>query len=64
MSTPRRSRPGFGTEPIADAYNAKYEYRPNPEETSAEGWCRLRPRRVLAWLERDYPKAATHFDLD
>lgn len=49
---------------IADVYHAKYDYRPNPEETSAEGWYGLRPRRALAWLERDYPKTATRFDFD
>jgi pyridoxine/pyridoxamine 5'-phosphate oxidase len=47
---------------VADAYNAKYDYRPNPDETSAEGWYRLRPRRALAWLERDFPNTATRFD--
>jgi pyridoxine/pyridoxamine 5'-phosphate oxidase len=49
---------------IADAYNEKYDYRPDPDETSGEGWYRLRPRRALAWLERDYPKTATRFDFD
>ena len=52
------------TDPIADAYGEKYDYRPNPNETSAEGWYRLRPRRALAWLERDFPKTATRFDFD
>jgi Pyridoxamine 5'-phosphate oxidase len=52
------------TDPIADAYGAKYDYRPNPDETSAETWYRLRPRRALAWLERDFPKTATRFDFD
>jgi Pyridoxamine 5'-phosphate oxidase len=45
---------------IADAYEAKYDYRPEPRE----GWFRLRPRRALAWLERDYPKTATRFDFN
>jgi len=52
------------TDAIADAYNEKYDYRPNPEETTVEGWYRLRPSRALAWLERDYPKTATRFDFD
>jgi pyridoxine/pyridoxamine 5'-phosphate oxidase len=52
------------TDVVADAYGAKYDYRPNPDETSAEGWYRLRPRRALAWLERDFPKTATRFDFD
>jgi hypothetical protein len=46
---------------VADAYGPKYDWRPNPDEGS-EGWYRLRPRRALAWLERDYPKTATRFD--
>ncbi|HKY11802.1 MAG TPA: pyridoxamine 5'-phosphate oxidase family protein [Gaiellaceae bacterium] len=45
---------------IADAYEAKYDYRPEP----GEGWFKLRPRRALAWLEREYPKTATRFDFD
>jgi hypothetical protein len=45
---------------IADAYEAKYDYRPEP----GEGWLTLRPRRALAWLEREYPKTATRFDFD
>lgn len=52
------------TDPIADAYSEKYDYRPNPDETSAEGWYRLRPRRALAWLERDFPNTATRFDFE
>jgi Pyridoxamine 5'-phosphate oxidase len=46
---------------LADAYHAKYDYRPNPEETSGV-WFLLRPRRALAWLEAEYPKTATRFD--
>jgi hypothetical protein len=45
---------------IADAYEAKYDYRPEPHE----GWFQLRPRRALAWLEQDYPKTATRFDFN
>jgi hypothetical protein len=47
-------------ESLADAYEAKYDYRPEP----GEGWFTLRPRRALAWLEREYPKTATRFDFD
>ena len=43
-----------------DAYEAKYDFR--PERT--ENWFVLRPRRALAWLERDYPKTATRFDFE
>jgi hypothetical protein len=45
---------------IADAYEGKYDYRPEP----GEGWFKLRPRRALAWLEREYPKTATRFDFN
>jgi hypothetical protein len=41
-----------------DAYEAKYDYR--PEHT--EGWFALRPRFALGWLEADYPRTATRFD--
>lgn len=43
-----------------DAYAAKYDYRP----TVTDGWFVLRPRRAVAWVERDYPKTATRFDFD
>ena len=46
------------TDALADAYEAKYDYRP----TSGEGWYLLRPQRGLAWIEADYPKTATRFD--
>lgn len=45
-------------ERVADAYEAKYDWRPE----DGEGWFRLQPRRALAWLERDYVKSATRFD--
>jgi general stress protein 26 len=44
---------------ILDAYEAKYGYRPPSTRLY-----RLRPTRVLAWLEADYPKTATRFDFD
>ncbi len=45
----------------ADAYEAKYEFRPNPDD--ADGlWLELRPSVAFAWLERDYPNTATRFD--
>jgi hypothetical protein len=43
---------------MADAYEAKYDWRPE----DGEGWFRLQPRRALAWLERDYVKSPTRFD--
>ena len=45
----------------ADAYEAKYEFRPNSDD--ADGlWLELRPSVAFAWLERDYPNTATRFD--
>jgi pyridoxine/pyridoxamine 5'-phosphate oxidase len=50
-------------EPLASAYEAKYDFRPEPD--SSEGrWYRVRPRVVYAWLERDYPRTATRFVFD
>lgn len=46
-------------DPILDAYEAKYDYRP-----PSKILLRLRPRLALAWLETDYPKTATRFDFD
>jgi hypothetical protein len=46
-------------ESIADAYEAKYDYRP-----PGPGFLRLRPRLALAWLETDYPTTATRFDFN
>ena len=46
-------------EPILDAYEAKYDHRP-PTKTLY----RLRPARVLAWREVDFPTSATRFDFD
>ena len=42
---------------VADAYEAKYKYRP-----PSKSLFRLRPQRALAWLETEYPKTATRFD--
>jgi PPOX class probable F420-dependent enzyme len=47
-------------DPIADAYDAKYGFRPDPGDTSSL-WLRLRPRVAYAWLEREYPRSATRF---
>lgn len=46
--------------PIADGYEAKYGFRPDPAAGS-DGWYRLRPTEAYAWLERDYPSTATRF---
>jgi hypothetical protein len=45
---------------IADAYEAKYGFRPDPSDASGL-WLRLRPRVAYAWREEDYPKSATRF---
>lgn len=42
-----------------DAYEAKYAYRPSAEQT--EGVYEVRPQRVLAWREHDFPTSATRF---
>ena len=46
-------------EAVADAYEAKYDYRPEVPE-----FLRLRPRRAVAWTESDFPTTATRFDFD
>ena len=47
----------------ADAYEAKYAFRPDPE--SPEGlWYAVRPTVAYAWLESDYPRTATRFAFD
>jgi len=42
-----------------DAYEAKYQHRPTEDQT--EGVYQLRPDRVLAWREQDFPTSATRF---
>lgn len=50
-------------EPMADAYEAKYDYRPGPD--SPEGiWYGLRPRVAYVWTDPDFPKTATRFTFD
>jgi PPOX class probable F420-dependent enzyme len=45
---------------IADAYEAKYDFRPSTG--SPEGlWYRLRPRVAYAFREEDFPRSATRF---
>jgi nitroimidazol reductase NimA-like FMN-containing flavoprotein (pyridoxamine 5'-phosphate oxidase superfamily) len=46
-------------EAVADAYEVKYDYRPDQPE-----FLRLRPRRAVAWTESEYPQTATRFDFD
>lgn len=42
-----------------DAYEAKYEYRPSGQQV--DGVYQVRPERVLAWREADFPISATRF---
>ncbi|MGH2996297.1 MAG: pyridoxamine 5'-phosphate oxidase family protein [Gaiellaceae bacterium] len=48
-------------ERVADAYESKYDWRPEPADS---GWYRLRPSVAYAWLERDYPRTATRFTFE
>jgi len=46
-------------EGIAAAYEAKYDYRPEP---SPDGlWLRVRPSAGYAWTEQAFPRTATRF---
>lgn len=47
---------------LADAYEAKYSFRPEPGSDSP--WYGVAPKRAYAWLERDYPRTATLFEFD
>jgi hypothetical protein len=51
-------------ERVADAYEAKYDYRPETSGAQGEAWYRLRPRVAHAWRERDFPRTATRFRFD
>jgi pyridoxine/pyridoxamine 5'-phosphate oxidase len=55
------AEPFVPTEAIADAFHAKYDWRPDLTDDE-QGWYRLRPRLAQAWLETDYTKTATRFD--
>jgi hypothetical protein len=46
-------------ESVADAYEAKYEHRPE-----VDGLWLVRPTRAFAWTESDYPNNATRFEWD
>jgi hypothetical protein len=45
-------------ERYADAYDAKYDYRPPP--TGEPPWA-LRPDKVLSWTEAEFPSTATRW---
>jgi general stress protein 26 len=46
---------------IADAYEAKYRFRPNSDDPDGV-WLSLQPSRAFAWSESSYPDTATRFD--
>lgn len=46
-------------ERYADAYEAKYQWR--PDATPGQGPFVLRPRVVMAWRERDFPTSPTRW---
>lgn len=48
------------TNAVADAYEAKYAWRPDQVGT----FYVVRPRRAFAWREADYPQSATRFDFE
>lgn len=50
-------------ERYADAYNAKYAFRPDPDDPDGLAFA-VRPRVAFAWLERDFPNTATRWIFD
>jgi PPOX class probable F420-dependent enzyme len=47
-------------ERFADAYEAKYSFRPEPNP-EAQGVYQLRPAVAFAWREQDFPNTATRW---
>jgi hypothetical protein len=47
---------------VRAAYAAKYDMDPD-SLPPADGWYTLRPAKVLAWHEQDFPRTATRFRL-
>jgi hypothetical protein len=48
-------------EPFVDAYEKKYDYRPEQFSAEAPPWS-LAPAKVLSWTEVDFPKTATRWE--
>ena len=46
---------------FADLYNAKYEFRPDPDDPNGWTFC-LNPTVANTWLERDFPNSATRWE--
>ena len=59
MGTATRVTARDALQRLADAYEAKYDHRPTDEQT--DGVYVVRPARVLAWREQDFPTSATRF---
>jgi len=47
----------------ADAYEAKYDFRPDPADPGGVTYT-LRLRKAMAWLEKDFPGSATRWVFD
>jgi PPOX class probable F420-dependent enzyme len=45
---------------FADAYKAKYRFRPDPDDPNTPVWA-LRPRVAFTWGEADFPESATRW---
>lgn len=47
----------------ADAYDAKYAFRPDPSDPATVTYA-FRPSVAFTWLETDYPNSATRWSFD
>jgi hypothetical protein len=47
-------------EPVVEAYERKYDFRPELESDSSV-WYAVRPPVAYAWLERDFTRTATRY---
>jgi hypothetical protein len=47
---------------FVDDYERKYDYRVNPADP-AVGFYLVRPQRILAWVEVDFPSSTTRFTM-
>lgn len=48
----------------SDAYDDKYNFRPDVDDPDAGVVYRVEPHAVLAWRERDFPQSATRWVFD
>jgi hypothetical protein len=46
---------------FADAYERKYDFRPDLDDTSDGAYYVLHPRKAFAWREKDFPESATRW---